>query len=48
MLFVHCRAVLGEGSDDKRKIKGFDENKGIVIVSANCLISMVNEVRNEN
>ncbi len=25
------------------KIQGFDENKGIVIVCANCLIRMVNE-----
>ncbi len=34
---------MGESDGDKRKIQGFDENKGIVIVCANCLIRMVNE-----
>ncbi len=38
-----CRAVLGETDGAKSKIHGFDENKGIVIVCANCLIRMVNE-----
>ncbi len=38
-----CRAVLGETDGAKSKVQGFYENKGIVIVCANCLIRMVNE-----
>jgi hypothetical protein len=35
--------VLGEGEGENKGQK-FDENKGIVIIGANCLMRMVNEV----
>ena len=39
-----CRAVFGEGGKDMSGMgTTSDDNKGVIIVGANCLIRMINE-----